>query len=968
MTKGVDVDGRSRVSITADLHGADARVDPRASRAGGRAGVWACGRAGMRLYASTVLPPLGLGCVRRVGWPAPAPGEPRWAGPSTRAPHPSSRSCGCPPPSRSQDLPSSSTPLPLEPGAIGHGARLAPPLQEAISAARHSPPHFASLRNIDHATPEELWETPLPDVLSMARLLAPTEQYAARRTWDGRGDWRRWLPDAPAGDISLAMLVGEENLRRWHRYVEATQAAFDALKAGAVATHPGDFVIKESDLPAWAQGVVWNAEDPARCVPVARSTRHTVFPGERQVDRAQLRRVAEELGWERVDPDIIEQLGHGGAELRSTAPLHTTACWHHAGVGEHWAIADGAVQEERREGWTRVSQSPLPFVPTTFSPRDVVLQEKGKLVEGQLELHLKPRVTHDMSAVPRQLGGRKLGTSVNAGVPGEEKAIPVLPRIQDYARAQAVCALAAPSAAEQDLASAHVYGIDETKAYCFLPVQQAEHFTGCYLWPDEDGVVRPHVSMRMVFGGSAWPNRFERFSLLQCAWIQHLQRQFDAAHPYPPAAMAWMERRADLQRQGRLPAGAAQLWPAGIEPYIDDLSGRALTDLVAVPAELSAIPTGAEATASIGATPSHSSSRAAVHCRIAAAAVAFLGMECASDKTMCGDGMWILGAQFDTSTRRIRCPRLKRLWLEHAVHLLRSALDTQHAVDLILLSRFVGRLTNLSQFFPEVRHSLEVGYALLNVQWQFAPGTAYRRVHQLKLEAGGRREEQLSTLLEVTLAVARDDVGVSMAPAAHFSAPTEGGVLTLVTDASRAAADDGFGGFAFLPECPGVAFVLSEPWPPHLKEALERAAQSRTDRLRGPAQPALSMPAAEVTASVALAAAVAERYPVRAAIAITDCAPAASAFTSLHSRSSQIHSLLGYARGVIPRWLGVHVRRAWNTDADRLSHPSMAARVVAEAGECGLTVVRLEAPAAALAAASEAARLPLRYVDRSWQQ
>lgn len=167
-----------------------------------------------------------------------------------------------------------------------------------------------------------------------------------------------------------------------------------------------------------------------------------------------------------------------------------------------------------------------------------------------------------------------------------------LPRVQDYARAQAICNLARDPGDPQ-VCRADVYGVDEMKAYCFLQVQRAHHYASCYLWPDEEGVVRSHIAERMVFGGSPWPNRFERFSVFQCAWIQHKQRLFDAAHPLPAAARAWVQRRRALQQAGVLPPGEAQVWPAGVEPYIDDLSGRALSDPVPVPPELLSFSTGA---------------------------------------------------------------------------------------------------------------------------------------------------------------------------------------------------------------------------------------------------------------------------------------------------------------------------------------------------------------------------------------
>ena len=108
--------------------------------------------------------------------------------------------------------------------------------------------------------------------------------------------------------------------------------------------------------------------------------------------------------------------------------------------------------------------------------------------------------------------------------------------------------------------------MDKKAAYCFCPVQWADHYAGCYLWPDDDLVVRPHVSMRMVFGGASWPNRFERVSLLDCAWVAECQRAFDRQHPLPSSVERWAEARRGMQSRGSLPDGDSQLWPAGIEP------------------------------------------------------------------------------------------------------------------------------------------------------------------------------------------------------------------------------------------------------------------------------------------------------------------------------------------------------------------------------------------------------------------
>eukprot|EP00965_Chrysotila_dentata_P084581 2791862-Pleurochrysis_carterae.AAC.1 len=63
-------------------------------------------------------------------------------------------------------------------------------------------------------------------------------------------------------------------------------------------------------MAPWARGVVGDCRDPTRCEPVRRFTRDTTFPGRRQIDRAELRRMARELAWH--DEDIIAQAGEGG--------------------------------------------------------------------------------------------------------------------------------------------------------------------------------------------------------------------------------------------------------------------------------------------------------------------------------------------------------------------------------------------------------------------------------------------------------------------------------------------------------------------------------------------------------------------------------------------------------------------------------------------------------------------------------
>lgn len=873
---------------------------------------------------------------------------------------------------------SAAPPLVL-PGAVCDSESVTQVLRDVILEAASQRPGFISYRNLRPAPAAELIAMPLPSVRSMAKGLASEEGAQPRLPvdriqWDGVSDWRQLVEGAPLGAVGLHMLIGPR-LDDWNAYVNKQQLAFDRLRRGARFQPPGDFVMLRSELPPWAQPFVWVTEDEQNCVPVVRSTRDTRFSGARQLDRGVLRERARVLGWAEVDPDIVAQAGEGGCELRSEAPLHTMASWHHAGVAQHFDTADAIVRDELSEEWTRVCLTTIPFVPCVFSPRDVVLQERTRLVDGALDIYMKARVTHDLSSVPRALGGRKRGVSVNSGVPATEKSLPGMPSVQSYARAQAVCdqAAASPVSSGCDAPDgAGVYGIDKEKAYCFLVVQRADHYAMCYLWPDAFGVVRPHVSTRVVFGGAPWPQRFERLALMDCAWIQRAQALFDEQQPLPPAAEAWARARARLQAVGRLPDGVEQLRPSGIEPFIDDHNGRALMDIVTVPTCLSGIPIGEAQTRAIGAHPAHPSSRLAVHCQIAVAESLAAGWSVESSKTMCGDGMVVLGAQLDAKGGRVRCPAVKQAWMLHAVELLRASLAASSTIEVRLMERFVGRSGNLAQFFPEIRLPLSVGYAVSRVSWRTRDGGRRRPFVSVRLKPRGRRMSQMHDLLDVVTTVIGDGAGVAMAPRESFDSIDDPGVLVVVTDASRASEDDGVGGFAFSAAWPGVCFIMSAAWPVEVKEALDRAALSRKQRVVAfrHQEPMLSMPTAEVFGAYVLAAAVWDALGsggFSAIVSVTDCEPAARATSTSYSRSAQIRLLLEHMRSITPYWLGVHVPREWNHDADRLSHPTMVTAVISDACARGMRVRGVSPPVRAWEALTHAAQLPMASDDKEWE-
>ena len=175
----------------------------------------------------------------------------------------------------------------------------------------------------------------------------------------------------------------------------------------------------------------------------------------------------------------------------------------------------------------------------------------------------------------------------------------------------------------------------------------------------------------------------------------------------------------------------------------------------------------------------------------------------------------------------VRCPQLKREWVGYAVGQMKAELRDSVCENVDLVQRFTGRLTHLSQYFPEFKHPLAVGYSLSRSKWarRLWRDTSGRRL--LRLGERSRSRAELLELLEVALDVATDNVGAG--PLLRCTRRSTG-TLTVVTDASRADADDGFGGYAFVPGAEGIAFLLSSAWPEFAKAAIDAAASERAVR------------------------------------------------------------------------------------------------------------------------------------------
>ena len=327
--------------------------------------------------------------------------------------------------------------------------------------------------------------------------------------------------------------------------------------------------------------------------------------------------------------------------------------------------------------------------------------------------------------------------------------------------------------------------------------------------------------------------------------------------------------------------------------------------------------------------------RVHVHAQLTVLGLRDVGLSAAPAKVVVGDPIISLGLRVSRAERQINCPALKRASIiDSTARQRRSAID-DHTVDRDLAETLVGRAVNLSQIFPELNGVLHGGYAVTQASWE--AGGRRRRPTALHLRDGSSAHAAWVGCLDVLsdLVVAND--GIDIAPERSFPSRSDPGSLTVTTDASGV---DGVGGYAFHTSHPHDVWVVAEQWPADIQRALDAAAAGDSS------QPALSMPAAELFGSVAIAATVADAVgsAPSAVYAVTDCDPAARVINAATSGAPQLRRILGIGRGLCDLWLAVHCRRESNVDADRLSHPRQYDAVAADAAAAGLTVHRVRLP------------------------
>ena len=735
-----------------------------------------------------------------------------------------------------------------------------------------------------------------------------------------------------AGPIHISELylagVYDTVVQPWLAQADAAAAA---IRRGERPPSVPTVTIGQEQMEPWARGIVWDCADPRACRPVQRSTRYTPHPGARQLDRAAVRRIADELRWH--DDDIVRQIGEGGVEARSECELITVLAFHHSSLLAEVAAADRTVRSHLQEEWVSPPTRHLPFVPCRLQPRGVVMQPRSRVLpDGTIEDYLKPRVTTDGS-----FGGPD---SVNAGVPDGERGV-TLPSAQTLGVGWAICQSAFDDAEAMEGGGTPVAGycVDAESAYSFCPVQHADLWTQAFCWWDEGGAAGFYVDRRMGFGGAFAPNRFERVSTFVAAYAQHLQAEFDAQQPPPLCVQRWAADRRALQATGRLPGGEAQTNPRYLQVFIDDFTGCAATDLVVPPAVVAGVDIGTAHMQAAGCQPPPPDTRAFVHAQLVVLALRRFGLVAAPQKVVIGSPLPALGLLFDGARREIVCPAGKRAVAVAACGEALARLDAEGAVEQSSAARLVGRLCCLSQVCPALRPLLQGGYAVTQAGW------AGKRAGRLQLREGSRAWRGWADLLEAAPGLLREGEGVAMAPRTRMAGRDVAGSLTVVADASG---DDGAGGFAWMAGASEVAVVVSELWPDDIRAALAASADEREAELRrcgsATARPFLPTAAAELFTQL-LVARVASRHfgePHRI-YGVCDCASAVRAVDELHGRSPHMAAIARRIADSGWRWVGVHVPREYNFDADRLSHPHLVDAVIGEAADARVRAVHVRA-------------------------
>ena len=833
-----------------------------------------------------------------------------------------------------------------------------PDLHVAVRAelelARLLPKQYVDLANLRPATRVELDRRAMP---VMPRTFTPElpqpAQVEAQSSSEGSSGADPDVP--PPGPVRLCTIPKR---RHWARYLVWKAAAEHTMSEWAAGREapPPTYVCTQRQVHRWARGKVYDARDEDACTILTGSTRHTVFPGPRQMDRAQFRATCEAEGWTDVDPDIVATAGEGGVESCTTRDLTTVLRLHHPGVRAGFDIADGMIQAEYADFVAGAAVGHMAFWPTNAMPRDIVWKDKCSVGEGgELVVTESPRLTFDPSSG---------ANSLNDGISKAQRTLK-LPAIRDCAEGAAITDAAAQRAGGR----AALFGADVKAAFPHMLLQRLEWPLHGFVWYcKRRRVLLFSWFYRCAFGAAYTPQRFGRvMAPIDAAGSRSVAAYF-AAHPPHPRIREWSREREALQTAGMLPAGASQVLPRHVQRFVDDLQGSADNLPAFVPVHLVDIGVGADLTRALGGVPAPADCTASVVLRLLIANWLRHALTVAHDKTVLGDPVVALGARLSVAAFRIDQPPLRIAVIQQQISIARSQLavtrDGRTTVDAGAVESLTGRLGFVSQFEPDLTGRLNVGYAISSLSRRVGVRAETRR--SFPLVVANRMFGELRTLLDVGQRVTQANKGVPLAAAGLFPPLSHPLVLAASTDASfenrEGDRDDGVGGFAWSRGSPGRVYIVSEPWPPRVRQALLNAARDRSVKAREPRRENLGMPAAElfgnwmVPYSIRhglgvegvdgpLQGAAAHVAPVFAHLAsIGDCDPAAFGMRKGRSSRRQMNAMHLAVRDLTDSVLAVTVPRDFNFDADRLSHPSQLEGVVADARAAGFEPVVVRAP------------------------
>lgn len=872
-------------------------------------------------------------------------------------------------------------------GRITDGLQLHPAISAAVTREAQAALRFSSFRCLKPASASELFAAPLPSPRQLAaQIKAMSQPDDAPRpqvppAWQSAAPcaafpfrtpcekWRAHFPSVPPGPVHFRHVCG----KRWEPFLQWMNDATACLKArsaGRAAADPGPFRIHQSEVPIPYRHTVW---DFRRCSihcqrtdhcggPISRSTRDTVFPAAKQASRAAFRFVAEQMGWDEVDPDIVQQHGEGGVELRSDNGLLFEVSLHHMGTYADFDKADATVRSDVAEQWAQGGFELPPTFPFCGMPRNMVYKLSAKVDEkdGTLSYVRKGRITHDLSFGE---------AAANAHLINPDDARLRLPTVQAHGRAQGTISAmgmpreqrsgtgSGPSSTRRERIRALPWGVDLSSAYQWVVMQFADTWMLGFVWYCRSlGRLQFYIYVCLSFGGRVFVSRFERIGLPHVAYIQQLQGEFLRAQNIPAVLAEGMADRRQLQSEGLLDAEPSQALPTYIQEYIDDIGGTAPDFPVSYDVQWcveflkrwapdadpltfwQSIPYGEELTRAFGGEPPAADSCVVAFVRIAIVVLnASLG-SVSVGKTMAGTVVAELGILMDSVAETLSCPVVKRAAMRADCVAFAETARAGQPLDRATTATLVGRAVNMSQIWPSLLPLLHGGYAVANAR-KAARGRASDRplLSKVRLKPGGARAASYLAFLDELLRLLDADASAAMAPSFSFDGPESYRVWVATHDASG---NDGVGGYLLSAAAPGHVWLLSHRWPEKILAALAVGALPRAERPDDALM--LSTPVAEAAGGWLLCAAASRHSPAPppcdGVISIGDCQPAVFVTRRGSAAHPAMRAVAVEQRRVCLQWLGVHVPRELNLDADRLSHPDQLQDIVAEAEEAGFTV------------------------------